>query len=396
MMPGPRAFVLCNGLNGLGAVRSLGSAGIQVDGALSGSGEPAWRSRYLQNRLLTPDDASDAGWLNFLRANARDSVVIPTSDAGVGMLSRLRTHLPADVRVVAPPESVGELLVDKRRELRRMRELSVATPRSVLSLPPTAGALLERLELPIIIKPVLFEDTPIIGAKNLTAASPAELEAAYVRLQGHEDRFIAQEIVPGDDSHLWVCNATFDANSRMIAAFSFQRLRTSPAHYGVTSSAVSTRNERVIEISRAIGSALGYVGPVMFEYKQHPETREYLYIEINPRLGMCNWFDTRCGVNNALAAYGTALGEAPAESWMAQREGVVFLDLFADFYSRLADGEPLLSVARDYAGYVVAPRVGAYFYGADWQPGIAALRRNLRDGLRIGTALIKRKVTGRH
>lgn len=390
-MTAPRAVLLCNGLNGLGAVRSLGSAGVPVTAVFANRRDSAWRSSYVGERLLAPSDDSDNGWREFLLAHARGAVVIPTSDIGVALLSRLRPGLPEDVRVVAPPQSVGELLVDKRREFERIRETGVSVPRSVLRLPGTAGELMQQLSLPVILKPVLFEDSGIIGAKNLTARTPRELERAYTRMQGRVDRFIAQQIVPGDDSQLWVCNVTFDRSHRLVSAFSFQRLRTSPAHFGVTSSAVSRRNDAVITHVESIGRALGYVGPAMFEFKQHPESGEYLYIEINPRIGMCNWFDTRCGVNNVLAAYRVALGETLDPMLPAQRDGVVFLDLFADFYSRMADGERLGAVMQDYRQHLRAPRVAAYFLAADPKPGMVALRRNFMSAMGIASGLLRKR-----
>jgi len=388
----PRAVVLCNGLNGLGAVRSLGSAGVPVTAVFANRRDSAWRSSFVAERLLAPSDASENGWREFLLEHARGAVVIPTSDNGVALLSRLRPGLPQDVRVVAPPKSVGELLVDKRRELERIREIGASVPRGVLNLPGTAGELMQQLSLPVILKPVLFEDSRIIGAKNLTARNPDKLELAYSRMQDRVDRFIAQEIVPGDDSQLWVCNVTFDRSHRLVSAFSFQRLRTSPAHYGVTSSAVSRRNDAVIAHVESIGRALGYVGPAMFEFKQHPDSGEYLYIEINPRIGMCNWFDTRCGVNNVLAAYRVALGEPLGPTLPAQRDGVVFLDLFADFYSRLADGERLGDVMRDYSGHLKSPRVAAYYLAGDPRPGFTALARNARSAVRIANGVLRRRL----
>ncbi len=390
-MTNSRAVVLCNGLNGLGAVRSLGNAGIQVTGVFSNSRDSAWTSRYVSRRLQAPPDSSDASWNSFLLEHARNSVVIPTSDVGVSLLSRLRPGLPEDVRVVAPPKSVGELLVDKRREVERIQAIGASVPRSVLHLPGTAGELLQQLSPPVILKPVLFEDSRIIGAKNLTADGRGELELAYERMQGRADRFIAQEIVPGDDSQLWVCNVTFDRSHRLVSAFSFQRLRTSPAHFGVTSSAVSRRNDAVIARVESIGRELGYVGPAMFEFKQHPGTGEYLYIEINPRIGMCNWFDTCCGVNNVLAAYRVASRDSLDSNLPTQRDGVVFLDLFADFYSRLADGEKLRAVMRDYRKHIRSPRVAAYYLSSDPRPGLIALRRNLVNAAHIGGGLLSRR-----
>ncbi len=391
-MTGRTAVVLCNGLNGLGAVRSLGSAGVPVTGVFANRRDSAWTSRYVSRRLQAPPDSSDASWNAFLLEHARNGVVIPTSDVGVSLLSRLRPGLPEDVRVVAPPKSVGELLVDKRREAERIQAIGASVPRSVLHLPGTASELLLQLSLPVILKPVLFEDSRIIGAKNLTALNPGELELAYARMQGRADRFIAQEIVPGDDSQLWVCNVTFDRSHRLVSAFSFQRLRTSPAHFGVTSSAVSRRNDAVIARVESIGRELGYVGPAMFEFKQHPGTGEYLYIEINPRIGMCNWFDTCCGVNNVLAAYRVASSDPLDSTLPGQRDGVVFLDLFADFYSRLADGEKLGAVVQDYREHLRSPRVAAYFLANDLRPGLVALTRNTRSAFRIAGGVLRRNL----
>lgn len=383
------AFVLCTGLNGLGACRSLGIAGIPVTAVFTNRGDPAWRSRHVRRRLLAPPDGSDADWQAFLLNHARHSVVIPTADAGVALLSRLRGKLPTDVRLVTPPAAVGEVMVDKRRELECMSSIDSCIPRSVTRLPPTADDLLRRLQPPVIIKPVLFSDTPIIGAKNLIAHDAGALRAAYARIKGREDRFIAQEIVPGDDSRLWVCNATFDQQHHLVAAFTFQRLRTLPAHFGVTSSAVSRRNPAVIERVATIGRKLGYVGPAMFEFKQHPESLQYLYIEINPRLGMCNWFDTRCGVNNALMAYTVALSSGPIETLAPQHEGLVFLDLFSDVYSRLADGETLGGVLGAYFQHLKARRVAAYWSFSDPAPGLVALTRNSRNAVRITSGLLR-------
>jgi predicted ATP-grasp superfamily ATP-dependent carboligase len=389
-MTEPRAVVLCNGLNGLGAVRSLGSTGMPVTTVFPGPGEPAWSSRYATARHIIARQASDETWRAFLLEHARNAVVIPTSDPGVGVLSRLRPTLPDDVRVVAPPDTVGEMLVDKRTELERIRRCGVPVPRSLLQLPANSSQFVEQLPLPVIIKPVLLADSAIIGAKNLQASTPAELERAYARMQGRHDRFIAQEIVPGDDTHLWVCNATFDTSHRLVAAFTFQRLRTSPAHYGVTSSAVSRRNPEVLERVAALGQELGYVGPAMFEFKQHPTNGEYLYIEINPRIGMCNWFDTRCGVNNVLAAYQVAAYGTVEKPMLDQGDGKVFLDLYSDFYSRLADGESLQGVARDYLGHLRSERVAAYFLGSDLSPGINALRRNIVTAFGVAIGMLRR------
>ena len=184
--------------------------------------------------------------------------------------------------------------------------------------------------------------------------------------------------MPGTDDATWVCNATFDADHAMVAGFTFQRLGMSPPHFGVTTMAVSRRDERLLRESGRIARALCYTGPCMMEFKLDPRDGQLKYIETNPRLGMCNWFDTRCGVNNAYTAYRLALGEKPATG-MTQVEGTYFLDFYSDFFGHLTDeSETLLSVLSRYRPLLGRPRVPAYWLPADPKPALAAFRRRSR------------------
>src|SRR5205823_482878 len=107
----------------------------------------------------------------------------------------------------------------------------------------------------------------------------------------------------GEDEALWVCDCVFDRRSDLVAAFTFKKLGTSPPHFGVASLGVSERNEELVELVRGLGRRLGYVGPADVDFKYDWRDRQYKYLEVNPRVGMCNYFGARCGVNCVLAAY---------------------------------------------------------------------------------------------
>src|SRR5206468_2536119 len=98
----------------------------------------------------------------------------------------------------------------------------------------------------------------------------------------------------------------------------------------------------LVELAGALGRALRYTGPADLDFKFDERDGSYRYLELNPRLGMCNHFAARCGVNVALDAYRVAQGLPPAVVGGSQKDGVLYVNLFDDLYSRLKDGEPAL------------------------------------------------------
>jgi D-aspartate ligase len=207
-----------------------------------------------------------------------------------------------------------------------------------------------------------------LGRKNLVVRTREELDSFYQNFSSDLWAMIAQELIPGGDDTIWECMCTFSRSQEMIDAFTFKKLRVSPPHFGVTSYAVSQRNQEVIRLSSKLGRALQYIGPADIEVKFDMRDGQYKYLEINPRLGMCNFFSTVCGVNNVLYAYHLETGGTPESDRFQQREGLMCISLYEDLYSRHQDGESLLSALRHYISNITRPHVGAYFAWEDLRP----------------------------
>jgi len=296
------AIVLATGINGLSAVRSLNTVNFQVI-AITSTDKDLSASSNLPHKLYIVKD--DKNWkknmLSLLdKLNFKDlPPIIACSDKSADFLASNSNRLSLKYSLLTPSKNVTKILNDKSLEINRISSINIPMPRSLpdISKGVALGKLIE-LKLPVIIKPRSFKYCELINAKNIIINNETEWDKFYLKYYSNLNKLIAQEIIPGNDGNLWVCNVTFNKQSKLIAAFSFQRLGTMPSHYGVTSMAISKLNYRVIELSEKIGSALNYVGPAMFEFKYDKTSNEYLYIETNPRLGMCNWFDTCCGINN--------------------------------------------------------------------------------------------------
>jgi predicted ATP-grasp superfamily ATP-dependent carboligase len=374
----PLAIVLAAGVNGLGAVRSLARARVPTLVVTRSAGDPVLHSRHARKYVVRRKDDPAPEVLRLLHgASAGPVVVIPASDDFIHLLAPHREALRDKCRFAMPGNDLLAVLRDKAVETKFVAQTGVPLPGTVQHLPPTAAELLRALGLPILLKPRTSADKQWLGRKNILASSRAELEAVYRAHGPGLGRLIAQECIPGEDPTLWVCDCVFGRQSELVSAFTFRKLSTAPSHMGVTSLGVSERNGELIELVAALGKRLGYVGPADMDFKYDVRDGKYKYLEINPRIGMCNYFGTRCGVNSVLDAYEVAAGGPVAARPCRQREGVLYVNLHDDFYNRRKDGHDLSALVRTYLSLAGREWVGAYFDWDDARPVVLAGWRNL-------------------
>jgi D-aspartate ligase len=379
----PPAILLGRTLNVLGAVRGLARHGVRPIVVTDSRQDPVLKSRYpIACHVVHP--ATGPALLQLLdRYRNQGLVIIATGDETVAFLGRHAAALEADFRFVLPPKRAIDLFTDKRAETAAMRSLGIPLPRTVGRMPLSARQVAELIDLPLLIKARSEADRRVLKAKNYAVRTSAELDAFYAAHGRHLDHVIAQEIIPGGDDHLWGCNCVFGHDSRLLQAFTFNRLGTAPPHYGVTSFAISKANAEIVSHAEKIGRLIDYVGPAMFEFKYDSRDGTYKYLETNPRLGMTNFFDACCGVNNMAMIYElalngkTAAASMPAVSSTGQDNGVVFIDLFQDVISRMQDGERPGSILRRYGRYLGRRRVGAYWYWRDPLPALYLVARGV-------------------
>lgn len=384
-MPKPYVIILANGLNGLGAVRSAAHAGLRTYTLLSAPSDLSVYSRYSKRRYLLPSapTISDLQPLleSFHHRESGPGVLIACSDFAAELLGKLKAKGYGKHHLVIPGTDTTEILNDKKLECEYMAKGGITLPKTYQTL---LGDISEGF--PIIIKPRTFREYELLGAKNRIVATKDELDQFREQFSGHLDRFIAQEVIPGDDDNLWVCNVTFDQRRNLTACFIFRRLGTMPSHYGVTSLAVSCDNDELRNACAQIGKILNYTGPAMIEFKRSPLTNRYYYIETNPRLGMCNWFDTLCGINNILACTQVAYDKQVA--FPKQKDNHVYWNFFGDLVARIENRESPFDIIKLYVNLLKHRRIGALLYWKDPVPAFRYSFGAMKDiAYRIGKKL---------
>jgi hypothetical protein len=188
---------------------------------------------------------------------------------------------------------------------------------------------------------------------------------------------VAQELIPGPDDALWEVICLFDGNHHLVRAFTFRKLATMPAHFGATSRAVSEYSEALVELARVAGERFEYVGLADIDVKYDARDGLFKYLELNPRLGMCHYFGTRCGVNLTLDAYRLMSGDA-LEPQVPQVVGKTYLAVLEETGGRLADGDSVFAVFGGIVRALLGGPVGPYFAWDDLLPGPFAVMRLVR------------------
>ena len=383
-----QAIVLSAGPNGLGAVRSLDKENIAVDVIAIDKNECVLNSRLPFRKAYLSKGLDKQELLSLLSAwPGQGQTLIPTSDWFVDFLVSHQKELSKKYKFVLPKDGLSTSFIDKKLEVNLVKSY-VELPKTITELPDSPAKLLDLIDLPIIVKP-RSNELNHIGQKNIQIYTKEQLEQFYNKFFEYKQYCIVQDIIVGGDENLWVCNCVFDLNSELINAFTFQRLQLTPPHYGVTCYAESLINQDVINQVKNLGKGLSYVGPAMVEFKLDDRDGKYKYIEVNPRLGLCNYFDTSCGKNNVYATYCVANGIEFKSS--KQKNNRIFLSLYEDLYSRFRDEQSLIFVAKTYLKDLFKPHSFIYFTWRDPWPAFVVGSRQLKKLIAVMLKKIIRK-----
>ncbi len=316
----------------VGAIRSLGRAGVPVFAVTEDRFTPAATSRYLTRRIEFPSSGSEpqATLLERLidvgRQMGTKPLLMCTDDEAAVLVGEggavLREHF---VLPDVPPDLPRQLA--SKRGLHELCQLhGVVTPRT--RFPNTWDELrsaVAELQFPVVVKnsdPWLRLTRPAVSGSTMVRAWSALDEVA----RDWREPFcgLVQEYLPDDSSEDWIVHGYWGSDAESTAVFTGRKLRSWPPHFGATAYARVESNDDLVGLTRRLCEQLGYRGIFDLDWRFDRRTGRYNLLDFNPRLGaQFRLFEDDAGVDVVRAMHLDLSGRALPPG--RQRDGERFM-----------------------------------------------------------------------
>jgi D-aspartate ligase len=266
----------------------------------------------------------------------RTHLLVPTMDQDVDMLLANRERLEKRFTLGVGPSDTVRAASDKAGLARVADAVGVSTPRGVeVTIPDDEATWRERLAevpLPMILKPsdggTTYANLFFPGRKKAYPVATATEGLDVLRLvrdAGFDGSFLAQELVPGDDTATWVVNGYVDSHGTMTMAATGRVLigLHQPGFIGNAGIIYVTRDDELIADARRIVEGLGLTGLFSMDVKVDPRDGRRVLFDVNPRAGRGGYYVNVGGLNLMEALVADVLEDRRLESRVAGRSGVM-------------------------------------------------------------------------
>lgn len=297
---------------GLGAIRTLGRAGVEVYGVHEWPLAPAAQSRYLAGRWFwRPDPERADALLRGLHALAERigtrAVLLPTDDAGAIFLAEHANALRACFRFPLPARELPRTVANKATLHRLCVEFGMPTPRAhVPESFEDARAFAAEVGFPLLTKLTAPWSAPKGTRSTVVPADPDQLRARWATVP---DGLLLQEFIPEgprapQPAQDWFLHGYCDSEARCRPAYTGVKERSYPAKAGLTSCARAVDNPTLRMLVTTFLEDIGYRGVLDLDLRHDPRDGQYKLLDFNPRLGaQFRLFDEPGGLDLVRAAY---------------------------------------------------------------------------------------------
>jgi predicted ATP-grasp superfamily ATP-dependent carboligase len=286
----PPAVVVGLSITGLGTVRALARAGIQVIGVDSNFNQPSARTRYCKKISCSDINKEDVLLKTLIaisKKNKEKPVLFLSTDMSVIIASENRDLLNNYFIFNLPSKFEVRMLMDKSLFADFAKNNGFQIPQTfVVNNLNNIQTVSKNIQFPCIIKPSYRKPTWDKSTSNkvFKIYSREELVAVFKSISHLADRFIVQEFVPGPDSEVYFCLLWYNSFSQPVASFTGKKIMQWIPEFGSTCTAESyTNNDSVLNDSIKLFNSVKYKGIGSVEYKK--DSRDGLLKIIEPTVG---------------------------------------------------------------------------------------------------------------
>lgn len=310
------AVALGAGLGIYALTRAVHEAyGVVTTVVVAAAPEPMRRSRTCTVRDL-PTGAGEQARLQALldlaaeRPDGRPAILLCNTDGDVEFIARHAEALGEHYALRYPSLDAVGRIADKASFAQLCAGLGIAVPATEVldfraEVPPALPDL--PFDYPVVAKPAQSEPhvrVRMAGKKKIyMIQNAAELADLIARLHGagFRDRFVVQELIPGDDTCMLSVTAYRDSHGTITLMGGARVLleEHTPDALGRPAAMITQDLPEQFAQMRRILDEIGYVGFANADVKIDPRDGTPRFLEINPRIGRNSYYVTAGGTNVA-------------------------------------------------------------------------------------------------
>jgi D-aspartate ligase len=297
-----------NDQTGVHAAAELAAAGYDVRATDFGRLPLGLRSRFVGEFYPVSGRSQQEFETNFLDLIRRvcPAVLLPLGSRFVYTSILHRQWIEETTALNVPSLEAFCAAFDKRQCMAECASLGIPHPRNY-TLADAQGLLMEgRDDVRLVVKP----DRDIGAANGVSYVTQAdELLSDYNRCVAKFGGALIQDYIPGGSDAMKAVTFLFDPDSRLIAAFTLQKIRQWPNQGGSTVLARSTADEALVQQMLPFFQRWKWQGSAEVELKFDQRDGLHKVIEINPRFPGYLRFTGQCGLQLSALAATLALGK---------------------------------------------------------------------------------------
>ena len=259
-------------------VRSFGKKGFRVFVGNESNICSSFFSKYTYKRIKYPATGTrefEKFIFSFVEKNKFD-LLIPVRDDTTIFCAKFYSKLSQYSKILISDCKKINIGRDKSRTFELAKKYNVPIPGTMV-VKNVSELLSYRGAFPIILKPAISS-----GSRGLYLVKDfTELDKISKNLFENYDKYLLQEFIPSTNTV--AVNVIFDRNAKLIAAFSYKRVREYPRNGGPSVLRESTYDPELIRIAIDFFKKLKWVGVAMMEFKIDSRDNIPKLMEINPR-----------------------------------------------------------------------------------------------------------------
>ena len=359
---------------GLAVVRSLGRAGIPVEGIALQRHEFGLRSRYLRRRTVATSDEDVLAALRHAAAKGERPVLFLERDQNVELVLRRWDEVReiADVPLPDDPEAVRRL---RRKDLlpEVAAEAGVPSPFTVRAESPDQIRD-SRLQPPLLLKPLEGQEFALaFGEKAFVANDLDEAVARWKQARERGFETILQELVPDSHEQVYSLFTYIGREGRPLASVVGRKVRQGPLRFGTSAVFAAGHDDEVHDLGLRVLAAVDYRGLAHVELVRDARDGLLKVIEVNTRPPVWAGIATGPELGIAKVAYDDLSGRPTAES-RTMTEQLTWIYLAKDMWVSAQMARRRELPAREFVRhYLRRKKVRATFAADDPAPAVAAL-----------------------